>query len=251
MVWKIASSSGRSTIWRSGKTRRMPSRKISHSCVPWKSSHMKKPPRRRYSRKAATCLSVSAQWPTSTRVEPGPVELVALVEVDGLLDGADVDAREAADGLHDVAVGAGVVDGPVGGAAGPIVAVTEAPAVPRIHEAGEDELGFFVPVGREREASYSTPGNWRKGRWKAKRADAEQDGDAEEGRRVASMRHRIVDVVHGYADAQGGELFGVLGIVGVLPGIAQIHVVADGDHEAALVVVDAAPGGAYSRPARR
>ena len=61
-------------------------------------------------------------------------------------------------------------------------------------------------------------------------------------RRVASMRHRIGDVVHGYADAQGGELLGIVGIVGVLPGVAQIHVVADGDHQAALVVVDAAPG---------
>jgi hypothetical protein len=36
-------------------------------------------------------------------VEPGPIVLVAIVEIDGLLDGADVDAREAADGLRGVA----------------------------------------------------------------------------------------------------------------------------------------------------
>ena len=34
--------------------------------VPWKSSHMKKPPRSRYSRILAAWASVRFQWPTST-----------------------------------------------------------------------------------------------------------------------------------------------------------------------------------------
>ena len=57
------------------------------------------------------------------------------------------------------------------------------------------------------------------------------------------MRHGIHDVIGG--DPQGGlrELFVILRVVGVFPGVAQVHVVADGDHESAMVVVDAAPNG--------
>src|ERR1035441_3730997 len=58
-----------------------------------------------------------------------------------------------------------------------------------------------------------------------------------------SVRHRVNDVIDADADAEGGESFGVLRVVGVFPGIAEIHVVADGDHQAAAIVVDAAPVG--------
>src|ERR1039457_5677469 len=61
--------------------------------------------------------------------------------------------------------------------------------------------------------------------------------------RHTSVRHRVDDVIDADADAEGGEPFGVLRVVGVLPGIAQIHVVTDGDHQASVVVVDAAPVG--------
>src|ERR1035441_9582004 len=58
-----------------------------------------------------------------------------------------------------------------------------------------------------------------------------------------SVRHRVDDVIDADADAEGGEPFGVLRVVRVLPGIAQIHVVTDGHHQPAVIVVDAAPVG--------
>src|SRR5271170_2457846 len=61
--------------------------------------------------------------------------------------------------------------------------------------------------------------------------------------RILLVRHRVRDVVDPDAESERGVLFRILGVVGVLPGIAQVHVVADGDHEAAFVVVDAAPVG--------
>src|SRR5450756_183649 len=61
--------------------------------------------------------------------------------------------------------------------------------------------------------------------------------------RLSSMRHRVDDVIDADADAEGGELLGVARVVGVFPGIAEIHVVTDGDHQPAVVVVDAAPVG--------
>src|ERR1035438_10407224 len=60
------------------------------------------------------------------------------------------------------------------------------------------------------------------------------------------VRHRINDVVHTDSNAQGGEFLGVLGVVGVLPGVAQVHVMTDGYDEPAAVVVDAAPAGYIS-----
>src|SRR5215472_16914833 len=59
--------------------------------------------------------------------------------------------------------------------------------------------------------------------------------------RIPSMRHRVDHVVDPDPDPQRGELFVVLGIVGMFPRIAQIHVVADGDDQPAFVVEDAAP----------
>ena len=55
------------------------------------------------------------------------------------------------------------------------------------------------------------------------------------------MRHGVNDVVNADADPERGVFLGIFGIVGVLPGIAEVHVVADGDHEPAFVVIDAAP----------
>jgi hypothetical protein len=57
------------------------------------------------------------------------------------------------------------------------------------------------------------------------------------------MRHRVDEVVDADADSQGGKGLGVGGVVGVFPGVAQVHVVADDHHQAAFVVVDAAPVG--------
>src|SRR5579883_2985837 len=58
-----------------------------------------------------------------------------------------------------------------------------------------------------------------------------------------SVRHRVDDVVDPDANAKSGELFVIARLVGPLPGIAQIHVETDRHHQAALVVVDAAPVG--------
>src|SRR5260370_1129284 len=75
-------------------------------------------------------------------VEPGPVvDFVAVVEVDGLLDGAGVDASEAADGCGEGAVGAGVVLGPEGEAFLPWALEARVEAVEgtgRVHEAAEE-----------------------------------------------------------------------------------------------------------------
>ncbi len=57
------------------------------------------------------------------------------------------------------------------------------------------------------------------------------------------MRHGVDEVIHSDAHAERAVLFGVLRIIGVLPGIAQVHVVADGDHEPAFIVIYAAPFG--------
>src|SRR5258708_2980510 len=56
-----------------------------------------------------------------------------------------------------------------------------------------------------------------------------------------SVRHGVDDVIHADADSEIGKLGGIFRIVGVLPGVAQVHVVADGHHEPAFIVVDAAP----------
>ena len=55
-------------------------------------------------------------------IEPGiVVDVVAVIQIDRLLDGAHVDAGQAADGFGKVAVGARIVGGPVGAAFFPIV----------------------------------------------------------------------------------------------------------------------------------
>ena len=57
------------------------------------------------------------------------------------------------------------------------------------------------------------------------------------------MGHGVNDVVHANTEAECGVLFGVQRIIGVFPRIAEIHVVANGHHEPAVVVVDSAPAG--------
>ena len=63
------------------------------------------------------------------------------------------------------------------------------------------------------------------------------------GARGRLVGHGVDDVVEGDADAEGGVFLGIERIVGVLPGIAEVHVVAHGHHHAAAIVVDAAPVG--------
>ena len=66
----------------------------------------------------------------------------------------------------------------------------------------------------------------------------------EHGGRLAgrrSVRHAVHDVVDADAKRHRRERLRILGIVGPFPGIAQMHVVADGHDDAALVVADGAP----------
>src|SRR5450432_1512145 len=102
---------------------------------------------------------------------------------------------------------------------------------------------------------YSTPGYSRKGRWAGStpRKTAEKarppDNHHESLRvlmsgrvpSVSLVRHRVDHVIDADADAERRVLLRVFGIVGMLPGIAQVHIVADGGHEAALIVIDASP----------
>ena len=91
-------------------------------------------------------------------VEPGVVEhVVVSVQIDGLLDAARADAGEAADGGGEVAVGARVVDGPVGIAFAPVEAAapTRLPvqidAGGGVHEAREGPFAGLAPVRRKGE----------------------------------------------------------------------------------------------------
>src|SRR3990167_6524084 len=58
-----------------------------------------------------------------------------------------------------------------------------------------------------------------------------------------SMSHRIDDVVYSEAIGLSGHFGGIIGSVGMLPGIAHIHIEIDADHEATVIVIDAAPMG--------
>ena len=94
--------SGISTIGRSGNTRLMLAMKISHSRSPQKSSHMKKPPRSRYSRNCFGLCVGQVPFAHLHGIEPGPVEhVVAIVQIDRLLDGAHMEAGQPADGLRE------------------------------------------------------------------------------------------------------------------------------------------------------
>ncbi len=110
---------------------------------------------------AETFDLVIGQFPVADfdGVEPGIVEDVVglVVEIHRLLHAARVDARQAADGGGEMAVGAGIVDGPVGVTLAPVVPspVFALPVQPDagsgVHQAGEDPLGALVPVGGKRK----------------------------------------------------------------------------------------------------
>ena len=55
------------------------------------------------------------------------------------------------------------------------------------------------------------------------------------------MRHRIDDVIDAETIGERSQRLGIDGVVGVLPGIAEVHVEVDRDHEPASVVEDAEP----------
>ena len=83
-------------------------------------------------------------------VEPGPIVNVAVIEVKRLLDGAHVNAGEPAEGRGEMAVGAGVIHGPIGAAIAPVAGEVEAAAPGadgRIHEPREGPLGPLLVVG--------------------------------------------------------------------------------------------------------
>src|SRR5579862_3628288 len=55
------------------------------------------------------------------------------------------------------------------------------------------------------------------------------------------VRHAIHDVIEPHAKSHGSEIFRISRIVRPFPGVAQVHVVADGDHHAAFVVANGPP----------
>src|SRR5207249_5837852 len=86
-------------------------------------------------------------------IQPGPVEnIVSIVQADRLLDRPDIDARQPLDGLREMAVGTGIVHGPVGHALG-TVRVRQVGAEPdgRIHQPAKDPLRRMVVALRKRE----------------------------------------------------------------------------------------------------
>src|ERR1700733_2762967 len=57
------------------------------------------------------------------------------------------------------------------------------------------------------------------------------------------VSHGVGNVVEDDAKSKSGKLFGVLRAVGPLPGVAEMHVGADGHHDASVVTADGAPLG--------
>jgi hypothetical protein len=60
------------------------------------------------------------------------------------------------------------------------------------------------------------------------------------------MRHAVENVVKPHAECHGCEGFRVIWVVGPLPCITQVHVVADGDNYAPLIIADGTPFGLIS-----
>src|SRR5262245_55274264 len=58
--------------------------------------------------------------------------------------------------------------------------------------------------------------------------------------------HGVYNVVDSNPQPERGKLLRVLRIIRMLPGISQVRVVHDGNHQPVLVVVDTAPFGANS-----
>src|SRR5580704_11330162 len=57
------------------------------------------------------------------------------------------------------------------------------------------------------------------------------------------MSHGVGYVVEDDAKSKSGKLLGVLRAIGPLPGVAEMHVSADGHHDAPVVAADGAPLG--------
>ena len=57
------------------------------------------------------------------------------------------------------------------------------------------------------------------------------------------MRHRVSNVIEDDSKRKAGKLLGIFGTIGPLPGVAEMHVGADGDHDAPMIVADGAPFG--------
>src|ERR1700674_3547140 len=55
--------------------------------------------------------------------------------------------------------------------------------------------------------------------------------------------HRVSDVIEDDAKSKSRKLLGVLRLIGVFPGVAEMHVVADRHHDAPMLVADGPPLG--------
>src|SRR5579885_2027792 len=122
---------------------------------------------------------------------------------------------------------------------------------------------FSFQSGGLGNSSYSTPGYSRNGRWNAYTAPApsRQPNTTRWAFRICmrlgvlyhhtgprrrpafvicypalSVGHGINDVVDADANPEGRKFLVVLRVIGVFPRIAEIHVVADGHHQAAFVI---------------
>src|SRR5437870_2562128 len=95
--------------------------------------------------KSAALVIGELPVPDLDTIHPWPVENLVTIEIDHLLNRARVQAREAADALHELAVGLGVIDGP-SAARAPVAAVRTRGIV----EPGKRPFRLFVVVGRQR-----------------------------------------------------------------------------------------------------
>ena len=60
------------------------------------------------------------------------------------------------------------------------------------------------------------------------------------------MRQIVNEIIHPNAVRERGVFLRILGVVGMLPSVAQIHVVADCDHDAPVFIANAAPVGFHA-----
>src|SRR5215471_16281135 len=56
-----------------------------------------------------------------------------------------------------------------------------------------------------------------------------------------SVGHRVYDVICADLIGQGGHWNGIIRIVGMLPGVAGVHIKIDDDHQAVMIVINSAP----------
>ena len=196
MVWKMGSESAISTMGRSGNTFFMLAVKVSPFDVAMEIvAHEKAAAEQEFAQGGGLRIG---QVPVADfdAVEPGPVVNVAVVQVDGLFGRAGVEAREAADGLDQVTVRAGVIHGPVGGALLPAPVELYAAVIRahgRIHQAGEDPLGFFLVVRGQRKLLVLHAGIFAEGLLKRIQHAQKQQAGGYDGPRspeVGWLQHR-------------------------------------------------------------